>query len=215
MAYRPVNYGTIFPASGGLPLAKRAPQRQAYRLVELRRWADHLGIPLNPTPTTFPQSDELAALTVIAAEEAGADVGHSVPLWAERSGSKTAISPESRHGAEILDRHAASVRAGRAGRQRRHPGTPGHLYRAGPGGGCLRRTVICAGWGDLLGVRTVWTFGARSDREVRMRYRRCRGETGFRPPACSQSQAATRLRLAFDLIKTAAKLCKRRNPHAL
>jgi carboxymethylenebutenolidase len=74
VAYRPVNFGTIFPASGGLPLAKRAPQRQAYRLVELRRWADHLGIPLNPTPTTFPQSDELAALTLIAAEEAGADL---------------------------------------------------------------------------------------------------------------------------------------------
>ena len=74
IAYKPVNYGTIFPASGGLPLAKRAPQRQAYRLVELRRWADHLGIPLNPTPTTFPQSDELAALTLIAAEEAGADL---------------------------------------------------------------------------------------------------------------------------------------------
>lgn len=74
VAYRPVNFGTIFPPSGGLPLAKRAPQRQAYRLVELRRWADHLGIPLNPTPTTFPQSDELAALTLIAAEEAGADL---------------------------------------------------------------------------------------------------------------------------------------------
>jgi len=75
VAYRPVNYGTIFPVSGGLPVTKRAPQRQAYRLVELRRWADYLGVPLNPTPTTFPQSDELAALTLIAADEAGADVG--------------------------------------------------------------------------------------------------------------------------------------------
>ena len=45
IAYRPVDYGKIFPVSGGLPLSKRAPQRQAYRLVELRRWADHLGIP--------------------------------------------------------------------------------------------------------------------------------------------------------------------------
>lgn len=74
IAYKPVNFGTIFPASGGLPLAKRAPQRQAYRLVELRRWADHLGIPLNPTPTHFPLADELAALTLIAADEAGADL---------------------------------------------------------------------------------------------------------------------------------------------
>ena len=40
----PVDLGRVFPVSGGLPLAKRAPQRQAYRLVELkrlaRRWGD-------------------------------------------------------------------------------------------------------------------------------------------------------------------------------
>ena len=41
----PVDFGTIFPASGGLPLPKRAPQRQAYRLMELRRWRDFLGMP--------------------------------------------------------------------------------------------------------------------------------------------------------------------------
>jgi carboxymethylenebutenolidase len=75
IAYKPVNYSTIFPASGGLPVTKRAPQRQAYRLVELRRWADQLGVPLNPIPATFPQPDELAALTLIAADEAGANMG--------------------------------------------------------------------------------------------------------------------------------------------
>ena len=32
---KPVDYGKIFPVSGGLPLKQRAPQRQAYRLVEL------------------------------------------------------------------------------------------------------------------------------------------------------------------------------------
>ena len=37
VAVKPVNFGEIFPASGGLPLGKRAPQRQAYRLVELKR----------------------------------------------------------------------------------------------------------------------------------------------------------------------------------
>ncbi|MES2943725.1 MAG: DsbA family protein, partial [Pseudomonadota bacterium] len=42
----PVDYGKVFPASGGLPLAKRAPQRQAYRLVELKRFSEHLNIPL-------------------------------------------------------------------------------------------------------------------------------------------------------------------------
>ena len=32
--------GKVFPVSGGLPLAKRAPQRQAYRLVELKRFSE-------------------------------------------------------------------------------------------------------------------------------------------------------------------------------
>ena len=41
--------GTVFPVSGGLPLAQRAPQRQAYRLLELERFSDHLGMAL-PAP---------------------------------------------------------------------------------------------------------------------------------------------------------------------
>jgi hypothetical protein len=32
----------VFAASGGLPLKQRAPQRQAYRLVDLGRWSKHL-----------------------------------------------------------------------------------------------------------------------------------------------------------------------------
>ena len=54
VAVLPVDYGRIFPQSGGLPLAKRAPQRQAYRLVELKRFAEHLGLALNPQPRYFP-----------------------------------------------------------------------------------------------------------------------------------------------------------------
>ena len=46
--------GKVFPVSGGLPLAKRAPQRQAYRLVELKRFSEHLGLPLNLHPKYFP-----------------------------------------------------------------------------------------------------------------------------------------------------------------
>ena len=33
----PVDFGSIFAGSGGLPLPKRSPQRQAYRLQELAR----------------------------------------------------------------------------------------------------------------------------------------------------------------------------------
>jgi 2-hydroxychromene-2-carboxylate isomerase len=64
---RPMALGErIFPVSGGLPLAKRSPQRQAYRLVELKRWSEHLGVPLNVHPKFFPVQDVDAA-TMIAA----------------------------------------------------------------------------------------------------------------------------------------------------
>ena len=68
IAYKPVNFGTIFPASGGLPLAKRAPQRQAYRLVELERWSRFLGLPLNLQPAFFPVAADPAARLIIAAK---------------------------------------------------------------------------------------------------------------------------------------------------
>lgn len=71
---RPVDYGQVFPVSGGLPLPKRAPQRQAYRLVELRRWADHLGLPLHLQPTWFPVDGHPSARLIVAVERAdGAD----------------------------------------------------------------------------------------------------------------------------------------------
>lgn len=69
----PVDFGAIFPASGGLPLPKRAPQRQAYRLMELRRWRDFLGIPINIQPKFFPSSEALTASCVIALRETQGD----------------------------------------------------------------------------------------------------------------------------------------------
>jgi 2-hydroxychromene-2-carboxylate isomerase len=68
---KPVDYGKIFPASGGLPLAKRAPQRLAYRLVDLRRFRDHLNVPLNLQPKFFPAPGDLAAKFIIAAGRSG------------------------------------------------------------------------------------------------------------------------------------------------
>jgi 2-hydroxychromene-2-carboxylate isomerase len=73
--YKPVDYGKIFPLSGGLPLGKRAPQRQAYRLAELRRWRDFLGLPLTLQPKYHPVASDLAAQLIIAAERAGAPPG--------------------------------------------------------------------------------------------------------------------------------------------
>ena len=63
---RPVDFGHIFSVSGGLPLPQRAPQRQAYRLVELRRFSEALGVPLNPQPRHFPLPGDPSALLITA-----------------------------------------------------------------------------------------------------------------------------------------------------
>jgi 2-hydroxychromene-2-carboxylate isomerase len=73
VAVKPMNVGEVFPASGGLPLSKRAPQRQAYRLVELKRWSEFLSIPLNLHPKYFPANGDPAACWILAAAELGMD----------------------------------------------------------------------------------------------------------------------------------------------
>jgi 2-hydroxychromene-2-carboxylate isomerase len=86
--YKPTDYGKVFPVSGGLPLGKRAPQRQAYRLFEMKRWSSHLGLALNPHPKFFPVSADLAARVLVAADRSGADTGRLLgavtrAVWAE------------------------------------------------------------------------------------------------------------------------------------
>ena len=71
--------GKVFPISGGLPLGQRAPQRQAYRLVELQRFSEHLGAPLHLKPKYFPVGGDDAARLIIAADMAqGADAAMAV-----------------------------------------------------------------------------------------------------------------------------------------
>ena len=75
VTFKPSSFGTIFPQSGGLPLPKRAPQRQAYRMMELKRWRDHLGVPMNLEPKFFPAPDEAAQRFGVAAGDMGLDIG--------------------------------------------------------------------------------------------------------------------------------------------
>lgn len=69
MRIYPVDFGAIFAQSGGLPLPKRSPQRQAYRLHELRRWRHHLGIPIAIEPKFFPSSEQHSTSCVIAVRD--------------------------------------------------------------------------------------------------------------------------------------------------
>ncbi len=59
--------------AGGLPLAKRHPARQRYRLVELQRWRDKRGLKFHLQPANWPFNARLADGVVIAALEGGHD----------------------------------------------------------------------------------------------------------------------------------------------
>lgn len=70
---KPAKFGEVFARTGGLPLPKRAPERQTYRLMELKRWRDHLAIPIHLHPKHFPSDETAASRLVIAAGLAGQD----------------------------------------------------------------------------------------------------------------------------------------------
>ncbi len=74
IAFRPITVAEIFPKTGGLPLAKRPPERRAYRMVELKRWSKHLGVAINFEPKFFPADDRPALYLTHAAQAAGVDL---------------------------------------------------------------------------------------------------------------------------------------------
>jgi 2-hydroxychromene-2-carboxylate isomerase len=89
IAYKPFDIIALFGRTGGKPVAERHPNRQAYRLQDLRRWSAVLGMPLNLRPAFWPVNQAPAAYAIIAAQAAGGgDLGglvHAFPraVWAE------------------------------------------------------------------------------------------------------------------------------------
>ena len=64
--------GKIFSNTGGLPVPKRHPSRQKYRLIEIDRVAKKFNVKINKQPKFFPPSDpHLPAKFVIAACKKG------------------------------------------------------------------------------------------------------------------------------------------------
>ena len=103
--HMPVRLAEIYAGTGGVILQKRSSQRQAYRVVELERWRDKLGMPITLHPKFYPTDDTLAACTIIAAVELGMDAGRLTNLihraiWVEEKD----VSDE-----ETLMRIAAAV----------------------------------------------------------------------------------------------------------
>jgi 2-hydroxychromene-2-carboxylate isomerase len=73
VAYKPVFLGELFAETGGLPLAKRHPARQRYRMMELQRWREKRGLDFHLQPQHWPFDPKSADSVVVAALEAGLD----------------------------------------------------------------------------------------------------------------------------------------------
>lgn len=70
---KPAKFGEVFAKTGGFPLPKRSPERRAYRLMDMKRWRDHVKIPINVEPKYFPSNEVPGTRLVLAAKLAGKD----------------------------------------------------------------------------------------------------------------------------------------------
>jgi 2-hydroxychromene-2-carboxylate isomerase len=73
--FRPFDVGELFPHTGGLPLPKRHPARQRYRILELQRWREARGVALKIHPKHWPFPVATANRTIVALSDSGADPG--------------------------------------------------------------------------------------------------------------------------------------------
>ncbi len=74
ITYKPVMLGDLFAETGGLPLAKRHPVRQRYRMIELQRWRAKRGLSFSLHPKHWPFDPKRSDGMALAAIEAGHNV---------------------------------------------------------------------------------------------------------------------------------------------
>jgi len=72
--YYPVDLASVYARTGGIKLQLRSKERKDYRLLEMRRFRDLLGMPINLDPKYMPATGHLPSYFVIAAQQRGLDV---------------------------------------------------------------------------------------------------------------------------------------------
>ena len=71
ITYRPIDLMNVFSRTGGQPPAERHPNRQAYRLQDMRRRAGMTGLKMTEKPAFFPTNPAPSSYAIIAAQAAG------------------------------------------------------------------------------------------------------------------------------------------------
>ena len=156
---KPAKFGPIFEQTGGLPLPKRSPQRRAYRMMELKRWREVRGLPLNLEPKHFPSDDAAATRLVISAKLQGKDAHRlSVELGRALWEREESLADPAAHG------------SGRAARRSRRRGACAPAGRPMPSSmrcfnniprkpwppACSARRAMCCRRARSSGGRTGW-----------------------------------------------------------
>lgn len=101
----PVDLMSVFDKTGGLPLPKRSPERRAYRMMELRRWARRLDMPLVTAPKHHPLDERPAQGLLLAAKS----LGHDVTRLHHHIGARIWIHDEDASQPEVLARACAAA----------------------------------------------------------------------------------------------------------
>ena len=58
LVLKPYDFQAVAPVTGGVPLRTRPEERKTYHALELSRWRDHLGMPLNLEPAHYKPNTE-------------------------------------------------------------------------------------------------------------------------------------------------------------
>ena len=75
VSYKPLDIMGLFGATGGTPPGQRHVNRQEYRLQDMRRRAIVTGLPFNLKPAHWPTNMAPSSYAIIAAQNAGGNVG--------------------------------------------------------------------------------------------------------------------------------------------
>lgn len=86
--HKPIDLATVYSRTGGIKLEYRSVERKNYRLLEMKRFRDILGMPINLEPKFWPKTGHLPSWFVIAAEVLGAetyDISQAImtALWVD------------------------------------------------------------------------------------------------------------------------------------
>lgn len=102
LVLKPYDFQAIVPQTGGIPLKTRPEARRSYHALELDRWRQHLGMPLNLEPRYYPKGaptdpnwNKKPGWMVIAAQNQGLDAQPLSQallraLWAEEQDTSQA-----------------------------------------------------------------------------------------------------------------------------